>query len=65
MYELHIAYIVEVDLVFQHHHQPLSVEPHIEYGCWKGQLADSGGPLVAEHCQHILQTCFPTLQVFG
>ena len=40
--EFHVLDIVEVHLVLQNDHQPLSVQPHGQYRCGEGELAYYG-----------------------
>lgn len=38
--ELHIADVVDVDLVLEHHDESLPIEFDREDGCWKSELAN-------------------------
>ena len=40
MQQLHIADVVDIDLVLEYHDKSLPVEFDREDSCWKGELAD-------------------------
>jgi len=46
MNQLHIADIVEVDLVFEYHCQSFSVQLNAQDSSWERELADCGVPLL-------------------